>query len=112
MADESSALVGLPDPNLARQMGGMNAKPNVMHTSDPKKADKTAKDFEAMFLSNMLQPVFAGLKTGESGFGGGNAEDTFQTMMVDEYSKAIAKSGGIGIADMVRKEILTVQEKK
>ena len=31
-------------------------------------------------------------------------------MMVQEYGKAIARSGGIGIADSVQREILKMQE--
>jgi len=31
-------------------------------------------------------------------------------MMVQEYGKAIARSGGVGIADAVQREILRLQE--
>ena len=43
-------------------------------------------------------------------FGGGQGEEMFRSMMFDEYGKQIAPSGGIGIADMVQKEILRMQE--
>jgi Rod binding domain-containing protein len=33
-------------------------------------------------------------------------------MQVDEYGKAIAKNGGIGIADAVFREILRAQESR
>lgn len=79
-------------------------------TNDPAVADKVAKDFEAMFLQQMLQPMFSGLKTSEGTFGGGHGEDAFSAMMVDEYGKIIAQRGGIGVADMVRREILKAQE--
>ena len=96
------------DPSLARAAG--NLGPRVRHTVDPKVADRTAREFEAMFLSEMLQPVFAHLKTGTGTFGGGHGEDTYQAMLVDEYGKTMAKHGGIGIAAMVRREILKTQE--
>ncbi|MEJ0067698.1 MAG: rod-binding protein [Pseudomonadota bacterium] len=54
--------------------------------------------------------MFSTLKTGKGTFGGGNAESTFQAMLVDEYGKVMAKSGGVGIAAMVRKQILQTQE--
>jgi len=79
-------------------------------TSDPAVADKTAREFEAMVLTQMLQPMFAGLKIGEGAFGGGHAEEMFHTMLVEEYGKVIAKAGGMGIADMVRREMLKAQE--
>ena len=31
-------------------------------------------------------------------------------MMFQEYGKAVARQGGIGLADMVQKEILKLQE--
>jgi Rod binding domain-containing protein len=72
--------------------------------------DKTAQDFEAMFLSSMLQPMFAELKLGEGRFGGGHGESMFQSMLVDEYAKSIAKAGGLGIAQSVKAQMLRQQE--
>jgi Rod binding domain-containing protein len=43
-------------------------------------------------------------------FGGGQSEKIFRSMMVDEYGKAIAQAGGVGIADAVQREILKMQE--
>jgi len=43
-------------------------------------------------------------------FGGGHAEETFRELLVDEYGKKVAESGGFGIAAMVRREILKAQE--
>ena len=57
----------------------------------------------------MMQPMFANIDV-EEPFGGGNAEKIWRTMMVDEYGKSMAKSGGIGIADTVYREILRAQE--
>ena len=79
----------------------MNARPEM--------ARKTAQDFEAFFLGQMLQPMFANLSA-EGPFGGGHAEKIWRAMMVDEVGKAMAKSGGIGLADYVQREILRVQE--
>ena len=57
----------------------------------------------------MLQPMFRGLST-EPPYGGGPAEDIWRSFQVEEYGKAIAKSGGIGIADVVVKEMIKAQE--
>jgi Rod binding domain-containing protein len=65
----------------------------------------------ALFLGQMLQPLFAGLSV-EPPFGGGNAEQVWRSLMVDEMGKAMAKNGGIGIADSVKREILRLQEMK
>ena len=111
------AISGLPasaDANVAldRQSAKQLDKMRSFKTTDPREADKVSRDFEAMFLSSMMQPMFATLKPGKGLFGGGNAESTFSAMLVDEYGKVIAKSGGVGIAEMVRKQILQTQEVK
>ncbi len=95
---------------LDRQQQAQINQMRQFKTTDPKEADRVSRDFEAMFLSNMLQPVFAGLKSSKGFFGGGHAEDTFQSMLVDEYGKQMAKAGGVGIAKMVYDQILKLQE--
>jgi Rod binding domain-containing protein len=71
-------------------------------------AEAVAKQFERMFVSEMLQPMFAGIKT-DGPFGGGEGEDMFRPMLLDQYADAVTKSGGVGIADAVLKEILRLQ---
>ncbi len=71
--------------------------------------DKTAQDFEAMVLSQMLQPMFEGTET-EAPFGGGHAEKMWRSVMIDEMAKEISRGGGIGIADTVKREMLKMQE--
>src|SRR5215470_1243987 len=115
MAGAASAISGIPasaDANVAleRQANAQLKRMAAMKTTDVKEADRVSREFEAMFLSSMLQPVFAGLKSGKGPFGGGHAEDTFQAMLVDEYGKQMAKAGGVGIAKMVRDQILQLQE--
>lgn len=113
-ADGLSGLPAGADANLAidNQQAKQLAQMRAFKTADPKQADKVARDFEAMFLSTMMQPMFETLKTGKGMFGGGNAESTYQQMLVDEYGKVMAKAGGVGIAAMVRKQILQLQEVK
>lgn len=75
------------------------------------KIQKTAQDFEAMALSEMLKPMFDTVDTSKGLFGGGIGEATWKPMMVDEMAKSIAQSGGVGIANEVVKEMLRLQEK-
>jgi Rod binding domain-containing protein len=56
----------------------------------------------------MLKPMFDGIKT-DGLFGGGKTEEIFRSMMLDEYGKAIAKQHSIGIADVVKAELIKVQ---
>ncbi len=83
--------------------------PRFSNKMNIEKARSVSQDFEAFFLSQMLQPMFSEVKPAEP-FGGGPAEGMWRTMQVNEYGKAIARSGGIGIADAVFKEMIKLQE--
>ena len=73
------------------------------------KIQETAKAFEATFISQMLKPMFDGLST-DGLFGGGQAEATWRSFMLDEMAKTTVKAGGIGLADTVMSEMLKMQE--
>ena len=71
--------------------------------------DKTAKDFESVFLSQMLETMF-GESLGDEMFGDSETQEIYKGMMMEEYGKQIVNSGGIGIAGYVRQELLKLQE--
>jgi flagellar protein FlgJ len=72
---------------------------------DPAAAKKTGQDFEAFFLSQAFENMFSGVDA-DPIFGGGNGETIYRSLLIQQYSKVAAKSGGIGIADAVQHEIL------
>ena len=67
-----------------------------------------AKEFEAVFLSQMISHMFEGVGT-DPVFGGGHSEDMFRTMMVQEYGKQMAKGQGVGISDQLQKMMIQMQ---
>ena len=71
--------------------------------------DKVARDFESMFIGQMLEPMF-GDSEGADAFGSTESNDVYKGLLMDEYGKQITRSGGIGIADYVKKELLRLQE--
>lgn len=70
--------------------------------------DKTAKDFESMFMSQMLQPMFQGVGV-DPIFGGGHGEEIMRTFLVQEYGKVAARDGRLGVATAVKNEMLRAQ---
>lgn len=76
---------------------------------NPAALDRAAEEFEAVMLTAMLKPIFDGIETSEM-FGGGEGEKMWQGLLVEEYAAEMAASGGIGIADQVRSELLRIQE--
>jgi Rod binding domain-containing protein len=69
----------------------------------------TAERFEASFLSSMLQEMFAGLET-SGPFGGGQGEEMFRSMMIDQYAKGLTARGGFGLAASMQAELLKHQQ--
>jgi peptidoglycan hydrolase FlgJ len=100
------ALPSAPVDVMAQRKAGLST--DVASVKTREQARHVAQQFERMFISEMLGPMFAGIET-DGPFGGGNAESTFRPMLIDQYADSIAKSGGIGIADAVMKEILKMQ---
>ncbi len=70
---------------------------------------RAAEEFEAVFIAQMMAPMFQGLETDEL-FGGGPGEDIYRSVLVEEYGKSIARAGGIGLSDAIQREILRLQE--
>ena len=96
---------------LTQQQIGAASQPKPKSTSDPVKARAAAEKFEAFFLSQFLDSMFAGVRT-DGMFGGGNAENFYRSMMTQEYGKTIAAAGGVGIADAVYRSIIQIQEQE
>ena len=58
---------------------------------------RAAQDMEAAFLSEMLR--HSGLGAARESFGGGVGEDQFSSLLRTEHARALAESGGIGLAE-------------
>ena len=99
------ALTAPPVDVLATRRPGL---PGVADVKTRAQAEAVAQQFERMFVAEMLGPMFSGIET-DGVFGGGKAEDVFRPMLIDQYADAVAKGGGVGIADAVLKEILRMQ---
>lgn len=86
-------------PASARGAGG----------GSPEAMRKAARDLEAVFVSQMMQHMFSGIET-DGLFGGGAGEQMFRSLLVEEYGKQTAQSGGLGLADAMMREMLKMQE--
>ncbi len=98
--------------NILEAQNALNAgraNVSIKNTANLDEMRETAQDFEAVFLGQMLQPLFKEISAAEP-FGGGAGEEMWRQMQVEEFGKAISKSGGVGIADMVMREMIKLQE--
>jgi len=78
--------------------------------SDDKKAKakKSAQDFESVFLNSMFSQMTNGV-SGEGPFGNTPGTGVWRSMLTDEYSKGIAKAGGVGISSDVYRTLIMQQ---
>lgn len=97
-------IAALQLTNAARAAAIPNAPVEPM-----KDVDATARDFEAVFISQMFEQMFADVKTDGLG-GGGSGERIFRSMMVQEIGRQMANQGGMGLADTVKRELIALQE--
>lgn len=82
--------------------------PGAVAARTPAEIRQTAQDFEAAFLSSMLQPIFNQLPT-DGMFGGGQGEQAFKSFMVDAMARQMARAGGVGLSDAVARQMLIMQ---
>jgi len=75
----------------------------------PPEIERVAREFEAIFLAEMLAPMFDGLDTDGLG-GGGMGEEIFRPMLIERYAEAISRVGGVGIADSIVRELMRLQQ--
>lgn len=66
-----------------------------------------ARDFEAVFLSQMSQLMLESVEPGE--FSGGHAETMMRSIMAEQIGRDMAKRGGIGLAAPVLQQIIALQ---
>jgi peptidoglycan hydrolase FlgJ len=84
-------------------------------TQQPRREDsamaevrRAAEEFEAVFLAQMLAPMFEGLQTDGLG-GGGMGEEIFRPMLIERYAEALSRTGGVGLADSIVRELMRMQ---
>ncbi len=88
--------------NAHRQAVAGDAASNAQ---TPEEVREAAKSFEAFFLHTALEQMSKGLGTDDY-FGGGNAEAIWRSYLNEEIGKDMAESGGIGIANIVERDLL------
>lgn len=96
--------------NPALLSASAGAQPTVAKDAKMEKIEAAARDFEAMFMAEMMKPMFESVDVDET-FGGGKGEEIFRGFLREEYGKQIADIGSLGIADLVKEELIAMQSK-
>ena len=92
---------------LMTQPSPLAAAPRA--TADTAKADAASKEYESVFISQFLGSMFSGIKS-DGITGGGQGEEMFRSLMVNEYGKSLEQRGGFGLAAHMKAELLKHQQ--
>lgn len=73
------------------------------------KAHAVAQDFETVFLTNMFENMFEGLDD-DGPFGSGAGNGPWRSMLTEQYARSVAQSGGVGVAQAIERQLVSLQE--
>lgn len=101
----------LPLSAVSIQANQMKNLPRTKDISDDIKLREAANEFEAIFVQQMLETMRktsleANLIPKSEG------EKVFQSMLDEHYSKVMAKTGSLGLGEMIYKQLMSSKGKK
>lgn len=109
MIPANSAVIGAQASQAETSQKMQTLREKMARGGSEEEIDRVSREFEAVFISEMMRPMFDGLEI-DPMFGGGKGEEIFRSMMVDEYGKTMANAGGVGLADYIKAELIRLQE--
>ena len=76
----------------------------VINEKNNKKLYSACQELESVFLNKMLESMRQTVPRGEF-TGHSFATDTFESMLYTEYARSMSKTGSLGIADIIYKQL-------
>ena len=73
------------------------------------KAKNTAREFESVFLGQMVKTMMESVEN-DGEFSGGAGEEMFRGVLAEKLGTEMAKRGGIGLAPSVIEQMVKMQE--
>lgn len=97
----------LPIKDVSTRSAGklLNRSPKVSAAQ----VDQVSGEFESQFITQMLSTL-SDMRDPEESLGGSDAEEVYDSMLNSEYGKIIARTGGLGVADQVKRVMIAQQE--
>lgn len=72
-------------------------------TAAPDAPHSAVKEFETMFLTQMVDEMLKQVDIGD--FGGGQAEDTWRFFLAEAFSREIVEQGGAGLSASLERSL-------
>jgi len=108
-AQSALFLARQPALPLASRVGAGQSGAQKTGGIDAVKAATVSKEYESVFISQFLGSMFSGIST-DGLTGGGEGEQMFRSLMIDEYAKGITARGGFGLASHMQSELMKHQQ--
>jgi peptidoglycan hydrolase FlgJ len=89
----------------ARQLQRQGSTAAGLSEKQRLQAKKVSQDFEGLLVGMMVKSMRSTVKEDKM-TGGGHGEETFRSMLDQEYANAAVKQGGLGLAKVIEKEII------
>lgn len=93
------------DSSIEKTNTFQHALESAAARGDEAEIKKACLEFETYFLQVMFREMRKTSFSGEGIFSKSNTEEIFQDMLDEEISRNSARAGGIGLADMMYKQI-------
>jgi len=74
-----------------------------------RKLEDGAREFEGIFIAQMLENAWSTVPT-DGMTGGGMGEEIFRSLMIQDIGQQMSRQGGIGLAPHIHAELLKMQE--
>jgi Rod binding domain-containing protein len=106
-----SAMLQYANRPLKVPSGASQVQATGARVADSSRVDKKSKlfeqcqEFESIFVKMMMKEMRNSVDKKDSLLSGGWAEDIYQDMLDDEYSKSMARNAGFGLADQLYKQL-------
>ena len=94
---------------FAEESGASATQARLEQAKRSNAVGEASEEFEAIFLSQMLAPMFETVDE-DPLFGGGPGESMYRSLLVQEYGEILAQTGGVGLADQLQQELIRLQE--
>ena len=104
-------VVGDGAAEKARQLQRQGANGAGLSEKQHQQAKKVSQDFEGLFIGMMVKSMRATVGKDKL-TGGGHGEEVYRSMLDQQYTDAVVKRGGFGLAKQIEKEIIRQESRK
>ena len=91
-------------------MNAIGQSGSTLSPAQMQRIRQQAEELEGVFLNVLTKEMFASVKGDENFGGGGFGEETWRSMQAEQLANSIARSGGVGIADDLMRQMIALQE--